>query len=36
VVLKRDVIDPIKNEKKVRPKNSRPIENKYSEFVAPV
>ena len=36
VVLKREVIDPIKNEKNVRPRNSSPIENKYSELVAPV
>jgi hypothetical protein len=35
-VLKREVIDPIKNEKNVRPRNSSPIENKYSELVAPV
>ena len=35
-VLKIPLIDPIKNEKKVRPRNSRMMEKMYSWEVAPV
>ena len=35
-VLKIPLIDPIKKEKNVSPKNSRAIENMYSEEVPPV
>ena len=34
-VLKILVMEPIKNEKKVRPKNSSKIENMYSLYVLP-
>ena len=35
-VLKIPLIDPIRKEKKVRPKNSRMMEKMYSYEVAPV
>jgi hypothetical protein len=35
-VLNIPLIDPIKKEKNVSPKNSRAIENMYSEDVLPV
>lgn len=36
LVLKIPLIDPIKNEKKIRPINWRTIENRYSFDVLPV
>ena len=34
-VLKIPLMDPIRNEKKVRPRNSRPMEKMYSYDVLP-
>ena len=34
-VLNTPLIDPMRNEKKVRPRNSRQIEKAYSDVVAP-